>query len=147
MTEFLKHTVDKFIFHIATDRYYDQHGLWALPEGPFVRVGLSDFLQQRSGDVAFAELASEGSEVTVGDGIAEIETIKVDFSVLSPVSGTVVEINSALDLGPEIINEDPYGEGWLMLIEPKDWEMDQSALLDPTAYFKIMAAEVEEELE
>ena len=75
MTEFLETTVDKFIFKVATDRFYNKEGVWAKAEGDLVRIGLSDFVQQRSGDVAFAEVKPEGTELSFGDEVADIETI------------------------------------------------------------------------
>lgn len=145
MPEFLETTVDKFIFKVATDRYYSSEGLWALAEGSRIRIGLSDFLQQRSGDVAFAEVNKPGTAVNTGDEVATIETIKVNISLTSPVTGEVVEVNPAMATAPEAINQDPYGEGWLAVIEAKDWEADRAALLDPQAYFTLMRGQAEEE--
>jgi glycine cleavage system H protein len=145
MTEYLETTVDKFIFRVATDRNYNDEGVWAKYEGDQVRIGLSDFLQQRSGDVAFAEVRPEGTQVSLGDEVAVIETIKVTIGISSPVSGTVVEINPAMEDAPEAINQDPYDEGWLALIEPSDWETDSKRLLDARSYFDLMKVEAEEE--
>ena len=74
-----------------------------------------------------------------------IETIKVDISFSSPLTGTVVEVNPAMDEAPEVINEDPYGEGWLLVIEPEDWESDKQRLFDPGQYFSHMKREAEKE--
>jgi glycine cleavage system H protein len=145
MTEFLETTVDKFIFKVATDRYYSSEGLWAKAEGNLVRIGLSDFLQQRSGDVAFAEVNKPGTAVNVGDEVATIETIKVNISLTSPVTGKILEVNPAMATAPEAINQDPYGDGWLAVIEAADWEADRAALLDPQAYFTLMRGQAEEE--
>ena len=145
MPEFLETTVDKFIFKVATDRSYSSEGLWALAEGNRIRIGLSDFLQQRSGDVAFAEVNKPGTSVNVGDEVATIETIKVNISLTSPVTGKVAEVNPAMATAPEAINQDPYGEGWLAVIDVKDWEADRAALLDPQAYFTLMRGQAEEE--
>jgi glycine cleavage system H protein len=146
MTNYLEVTVDKFIFRVAKDRFYSQEGLWAKTQGNLVRVGLADFVQQRNGDVAFAEVKDEGLELTKEDELAVIETIKVDISFTSPVEGTVVKVNPKLDDSPEIINEDPYGEGWLTDIAPKDWESDKKSLLDAQSYFERMKVEAEEEV-
>jgi glycine cleavage system H protein len=146
MTDYLEVTVDKFIFRVAKDRFYSQEGLWAKTQGNLVRVGLADFVQQRNGDVAFAEVKDEGLELTKEDELAVIETIKVDISFTSPVEGTVVKVNPKLDDSPEIINEDPYGEGWLTDIAPKDWESDKKSLLDAQSYFERMKVEAEEEV-
>ena len=145
MTEFLETTLDKFTFKVATDRLYNDEGMWALQEdGKRVRVGLSDFLQQRSGDVAFAEIKPEGTTLTAGDEIALIETIKVNIELDSPLSGEVVEVNPAMELEPEHINQDPYGSGWLAVIEAVDWENVSLKLHDPQAYFVLMKNQAEE---
>lgn len=144
MTDFLQITVDKFTFKVATDRHYNEEGVWALVQGNRVRIGLSDFLQQRSGDVAFAEITPQGTVLAVGDEIAVIETVKVNISLSSPVSGSIVEINPLMETAPEIINQDPYGEGWLAIIEATQWESDSSRLLDPQAYYSRMQIQAEE---
>lgn len=145
MPDYLETTVDKFIFKVATDRHYTAEGLWALAEGNRVRIGMTDFLQQRSGDIAFAEIRPAGTVLNVGDEVAVIETIKVNVSLSSPVSGTIVEVNPAMELSPEVINQDPYGEGWLAVIEASDWAQDCQNLLDPQGYFDLMKRQAEEE--
>ena len=145
MPDYLETTVDKFIFKVATDRLYSAEGVWALAEGDRIRIGMTDFLQQLSGDVAFAEVKPEGTTLATGDEVASIETIKVNVSVTSPVGGTVAEVNPAMELSPEVINQDPYGEGWLAVIEARDWPTDRDALLDPQAYFELMKSQAEEE--
>jgi glycine cleavage system H protein len=145
MTEFLETTVDKFIFKVATDRFYSSEGLWAQVDGTLVRIGLSDFLQQRSGDIAFVEIKSPETKVKVGEEVASIETIKLTISLTSPVTGNIVEVNPAMSTAPEIINQDPFGEGWLVIIEAADWEADRVSLMDPQAYFDLMKGQAEEE--
>jgi len=145
VTEFLETTVDKFIFRVATDRFYNGEGVWANEENGRVRIGLSDFVQQRSGDVAFAEIKPIGTSLDFGDELAVIETIKVNIAFTSPVTGKVIEVNPAMNDAPEAINQDPFGEGWLAVIEPADWAADQTRLLDPQAYFRQMKTEAEEE--
>ncbi|HET7091295.1 MAG TPA: glycine cleavage system protein H [Anaerolineae bacterium] len=146
MPDYLETTVDKFTFRVATDRLYSREGVWALAEGNRVRIGLSDFMQQRSGDVAFTEVKPVGTALAFGDEVASIETIKVDIALGSPVSGSVVEVNPALSDAPEAINQDPYSAGWLAVIQATDWETDRARLLDPQAYFAVMKAEAEEEV-
>jgi glycine cleavage system H protein len=146
MTEFLETIVDKFIFRVPKDRYFNEEGVWAKAEGKLIRIGLSDFLQQRSGDVAFAEVKPEGTLLSFGDEAATIETIKVDIALSSPVSGEIVEINPAMEDAPEAINQDPYEDGWLAVIEASNWEADRSKLLDPETYFARMKAEAENEV-
>ena len=145
MPDFLEFTVDKFTFQVATDRFYTDAGVWAKPEGALVRIGISDFLQQRSGDVAFAEVRPVGTRLAQDDDIAVIETIKVDISLGSPISGTITEVNPALEAAPEVINQDPYDEGWLALVEASDWEAEHANLFGPQAYFERIKKQADEE--
>jgi glycine cleavage system H protein len=145
MPEYLETTVDKFLFKVAKDRYYNTTGIWAQASGNLVRVGLSDFLQQRSGDIAFVDVKPSGSVLALEDEIASIETIKVNVSLPSPAAGKVVRVNPEMETAPEKINQDPFGEGWLCEIEASDWETDRAGLLDAPAYFAHMKQEAEEE--
>lgn len=150
MSEYLETTVDKFIFRVATDRLYSPDGVWAFwvesPGNGQVRIGLTDYLQQLNGDVAFAHVKPVGTQLAAGDEIAELETIKATVSLISPISGRVVEVNPDLDLSPEIINQEPYGKGWLAVLEATNWEGDRAKLLDPQAYLSAMRSQAEEEL-
>lgn len=146
MPDYLELTVDKFTFKIATDRLYSPEGMWVREEDRRIRVGLSDFFQQRNGDVAFAEIMEEGTTLEAGDEIAVIETIKVDIGLPSPLAGEIVEVNPAMELEPEKINFDPYGEGWLALVNPQDWEAAGARLLTPEAYYEQVKIEAEEEV-
>jgi glycine cleavage system H protein len=145
MPDYLETTVDKFIFKVATDRLYTAEGVWALAEGDRIRVGVTDFLQQLNGDVAFAVVKPAGTAVATGDEVAAIETIKANVEVPSPVGGAIADVNPAMELSPEVINQDPYGEGWLAVIEAPDWPKDRDTLLDPQAYFELMKGQAEEE--
>lgn len=151
MPEYLETTVDKFIFRVASDRLYTSDGVWAFwleSEGNGrVRVGLTDYLQQLNGDVAFAHIKPVGTKLAAGDEIAEIETIKATVSLIAPVSGTVVDVNPDLEMSPELINQEPYDRGWLAVLEVTDWETDRAKLLDPQAYLSVMRSQAEEELE
>jgi glycine cleavage system H protein len=145
MSEFLEVTVDKFTFKVATDRLYTNTHLWARLEAGLVRIGLSDYLQQTSGDVAFAEVRSEGTVLSLADELATIETMKTNLGIPSPASGVIKTVNSRLADEPELINQDPYGEGWLVMVEPTNWEVDKADLFEAQAYFEMMAAEAEKE--
>ena len=146
MPEYLELTVDKFTFKIAADRFYMRTGLWVLPETAGVRIGLSDFLQQRSGDIAFVEIKPIGAVLTAEDEVAAIETIKVNVALNSPVSGTVIEVNPTMEIAPEAINQDPYGAGRLAVLSAPEWEVDRARLLDAAAYFEAIKREVAEEM-
>ena len=145
MPDNLTVTVGKFTFTVAPDRWYTPQGVWAKEEGTRIRVGLSDFLQQRSGDIAFVGVEPAGTILGLGEEFSSIETIKVDIALSAPVSGKVVLVNPALEASPEVINRDPYGEGWFCEVEPADWGTDRPRLLDAAAYFDKMKREAEEE--
>lgn len=150
MPEYLQTTIDKFTFRVAKDRFYTADGVWLLPvQSPSaqrVRVGVSDFFQQHNGDVAFVNVKGTGTSFNHGDELAEVETMKVNVSLPSPVGGTIVEVNPALELTPETVNKDPYGGGWLAEIEVHDWESERPKLFDAPAYLAVMQAQAEEEL-
>jgi glycine cleavage system H protein len=146
MPDMLELTLDKFTFRIAQDRFYSPAGIWAKPEAGGVRIGLSDFLQQRSGDVAFAEVQPVGTALKIGDEVAVIETIKVNISLAAPLAGRIAEVNPAMGTAPEAINQDPYGAGWLAVIEATAWESDHLHLLSPQAYFAKITIEAEQEV-
>ena len=150
MPEFLETTVDKFTFKVARDRFYTRDGIWLLPsdspDGLTVRMGLTDYLQQHSGDVAFVNLKQTGTTLSAGDEFAEIETIKVNVGLPSPIAGSIVEINKALEMNPELTNQDPYEKGWLVVLKPADGDTMRAGLLDANAYFDFMRVQIDEEL-
>lgn len=144
-SEYLETTVDKFIFRVKIGYLYSEAGVWVSydPASNSARVGLSDFRQQASGDVAFVELPEVGSRVAAGSDLASVETIKVDLTVPAPFAGEVVAVNEALDETPELINQDPYGAGWLVQLRPDRWPVE--GLLDAPAYLTVMRAQAEAE--
>ena len=147
MPTFLEMTVDKFNFRVATDRRYTREGLWLLEVGPGrLRIGLTDFLQQRSGDAAFVKVRPAGTVLRAGEDLADMETIKVNQVLASPVSGTLVAVNPELELSPELVNQSPYDQGWLVEVETTSWDADRAALLAPEAYFTVMKGQAEQEI-
>jgi glycine cleavage system H protein len=146
MPEFLETTVDKFIFKVATDRLYSPAGIWVLAEEGRLRLGVTDYQQQLNGDVAFVHLKPVGSELALNEEFAEVETIKATVSFGAPVSGKVALINGDLELTPELVNQDPYGKGWLTVLDPADWTPEQSQLLNAAEYLSLMQRQAEEEL-
>ena len=143
--EYLQATVGKFVFVVKKGYLYDEQGVWLTVRDGQARVGVTDFLQQKSGDVAFVNMPETGTELTRGKELGSIETIKADVRINSPVSGTIRQRNEELDVRPELVNEDPYGEGWLVLIETTDFESDHGELLTAEEYLPVMKAQGEEE--
>ena len=144
-TEYLETTVDKFIFRVKVGYFYSEAGVWVAHNATSntARVGLSDFRQQASGDVAFVDLPAVGNRVAAGGDLASIETIKVDLAVPAPFDGQVVAVNEGLGDTPELINQSPYGAGWLAELKPEHWPVE--GLLDAPAYLAVMQAQAEAE--
>ena len=142
----LELTVDKFIFRFPAGLLYSEDGLWVEFEGQRARIGLSDFTQQRNGDVAFAMPGEVGTRVRKGDEVAVVETIKVNLSLPSPVAGKVIETNQELVAAPELINQDPYGKGWLSVLEVEDPDAARGSLRTAAEYLILAKAQAEAEV-
>lgn len=105
---------------IKSELKYSKDHEWVLVEGNKVKIGISDHAQDALGDVVFVELPEEGDEVAANESFGTVESVKAVSDVYSPVSGKVVESNQALLDAPELINSDPYGEGWMIVVELED---------------------------
>lgn len=100
-------------------RYSTEHE-WARAEGGGVRVGITKFAADRLTDVVFVELPAAGTKVKFMEPFGVVESVKAVSDLYAPVSGTVVEVNAALKETPEVVNSDPYGKGWMILVQPED---------------------------
>jgi len=145
MGEFLETTFEKFIFKVKVGYLYSQEEFWANIQDGVATIGLTDFMQKAKGDVAFLEIVEQGAEVKQGGEIGKIETIKATFSILSPVSGKVAEVNPEIDASPFLINQDPYGAGWIYRLQLSDPEGDKAQLMDAKEYFEAMKDKVAQE--
>jgi glycine cleavage system H protein len=139
-------TYDKFIFRVETSYLYHPDECWVKRDGNLVTVGITDFFQRTMGDVIFIELPETGSELTNGDEAGMIETIKVNVTVISPVSGTIKEVNEGLKDNPQRVNSEPYGEGWLFKMAPSNWETDKEELMEARLYFSRMEEKIRKEM-
>jgi glycine cleavage system H protein len=119
--------------NVPDDLRYSSDHEWVRDEGDRLRVGITDYAQDALGDVVFVELPEAGSAVEAGAAIGEVESTKSVSEIYAPVTGTVVEVNSELGDAPQRLNEDPYGEGWLCLVDPAD-RTQLDGLLDAAAY-------------
>ena len=119
-------------------RYFTEDHEWIDVDGDIGTVGISDYAQSQLGDIVFVETPDEGKELTKGDDVAVVESVKAASDVYSPVSGTVIEGNPALADTPELVNEDPEGDGWffkLTLSDPSEVE----SLMDESAYAEFVS--------
>ena len=119
-------------FDVPDDRKYMESHEWATT-GDTVRVGISDFAQDELGDVVFVELPGEGDSIAQGEEFGVVESIKAVSDLYAPLSGEVVAVNEDLHDAPELVNDDPYGEGWMLEIEPSD-EGEYDGLLSADEY-------------
>jgi glycine cleavage system H protein len=101
-------------------KYTSEHEWVSTEEGNRVRVGITDFAQDALGDVVYVDLPEEGTEVTAGQPFGEVESTKSVSDIYSPVSGRIVERNGLLGETPDLVNRDPYGEGWMVVVEATD---------------------------
>lgn len=114
-------------------RYAESHEWAELQDDGMVRVGITEHAQEQLGDLVFVELPEEGLEVERGEACAVVESVKAASDIYAPVSGEVVKVNEALADAPEMVNKDPYGDGWLFVIKPSD-EDEFDGLMDADAY-------------
>ncbi len=120
-------------FEIPDDLRYEESHEWIQTSDGSVRVGISDFAQDELGDVVYVELPDEGDDLTKGDEFGVVESIKAVSDIYAPVSGTVTAVNEALFDEPELLNDDPYGEGWMLELDPSDRD-EFDDLLTPDEY-------------
>jgi glycine cleavage system H protein len=140
LSEYLKTTADKFTFRVRNGDYYAAEDLWVRVVDGNARIGVTDYLQRTIGDIAFVELKQPSSVVERGGEIGTLETAKTTIMLASPVAGKIEEINNELTDKPELVNIDPYGKGWLLVIRPSNIENELRTLLNAQDYFKLMLA-------
>jgi glycine cleavage system H protein len=124
--------------NVPDDLRYTADHEWARMEDGKVRIGITDYAQDALGDVVFVELPAPGTAVTAGGSCSEVESTKSVSDIYAPLAGTVVEVNTELGDAPQRLNEDPYGEGWICVIEATD-PAEFDGLLDAAAYRKLIA--------
>lgn len=125
---------------VPEDLLYSEEHEWVRrdTEG-HVRIGITDYAQDALGDIVFVELPAVGAQLTSDETFGEVESTKSVSDIFAPVSGTVTQVNEALEDAPEIINQDPYGEGWICIVQLED-ETQMNSLLSPEAYAKLTEA-------
>jgi glycine cleavage system H protein len=124
--------------NVPADLRYTREHEWAKQEGGRVRVGITAFAQEQLGDVVFVELPKAGSRVRAHQTFGVVESVKAVSDLFAPVSGEVVEVNADLTQKPETVNQDPYGRGWMLVVQPADArEWDQ--LLTAAQYEQLIA--------
>ena len=128
---------------IPSELKYTNDHEWLSEAGELVTIGISDFAQDSLGEIVYIELPSEGDEITKGDPFGAVESTKAVSDLYAPVSGEVMEVNEALLDAPETINEDPYGEGWMIKVKPYDPD-ELGDLMESGSYTDHVESEMED---
>ena len=130
-------------YDFPDDLYYHEKYAWArAEEGNKVRVGMSDIFQKEAGDVVYVDLPFQGDDVEQGETCGKIQSSKWIGKLISPISGAIVEVNEELENESTLINKDPYGDGWIMVIEPSNLEEDLKNLMQADGLDSWVEAEV-----
>jgi glycine cleavage system H protein len=122
---------------VPEDLRYSADHEWVRLEGNHARIGITDYAQDALGDVVYVQLPSVGAEVSAADSFGEVESTKSVSDLFAPVGGRVIEINAALADAPQLVNDDPYGDGWLCAIDMSDADQFQG-LMTPDGYRELL---------
>ncbi len=125
--------------NVPDDLYYSTEHEWVRVEDGLFRVGITDYAQDALGDVVFVQVPEVGAELQAGGSFGEVESTKSVSELYAPVQGVVVEVNADLEATPELVNTDPYGAGWVVLLQPVDLRSVET-LLGPEAYRDLTGA-------
>ena len=145
-SDLYQEVADKFIFTVKKGLLYTENDVWIEIKNGEAKIGITDFFQRRLGDVVFMELPSAGDVVKENAPFGAVESIKSVVDVVTPLNGTVKEVNGKLTDNPEHLNSEPYGEGWLALISPSNLKDDRSHLISAEQYFELMTSKIRDEL-
>ena len=115
--------------NIPSELSYSTDHEWVRVDGDTVTIGITEYAQDALGDVVFVEMPEPGAAVTAGATFSEVESTKSVSDIYAPVSGSISAVNEVLDSQPELLNSDPYGEGWFVKVKPTDWAGESASLL------------------
>ena len=119
---------------VKDDRKYSKDHEWIKVEGDLVVVGITDFAQNSLHEITFVEISEVGTKLEANGECGLVESMKASSDIFSPVGGEIVEVNNELEDAPEIVNEDPYGKGWMFKLKPSNLDTDLAGLMDAGAY-------------
>ena len=115
---------------VSEGLYYTKEFEWLKIEGDKVRVGITDYAQKQLREIVYAELPSAGAEIKQNDPYGTVESVKAVSDLVAPISGTVEEVNAEVQSKPELLNEDPYGKAWLLVIKPANLQAELANLMN-----------------
>jgi len=117
-------------YEVPEGLYYHKEYLWARVENGKARIGMSDYAQKQLREIVYVELPSAGDTITQNDPFGTVESVKAVSDLVAPISGTIEEVNEELESKPELLNEDPYGKGWLLVITPTNLDAELKNIMD-----------------
>ena len=117
-------------YEVPEGLYYSKDFAWVKVEGDEVRLGITDYAQKSLREIVYAELPSVGGDVKQGEPFGTVESVKAVSDLVAGVSGMIKEVNEEVQSKPELLNEDPYGKGWLLLVKPTNLQVELSNLMD-----------------
>ena len=117
-------------YDVPEGLYYTKDFEWAKIEGDKVRIGITDYAQKQLREIVYAELPSSGATIKQNEPYGTVESVKAVSDLVAPISGTVLEVNTEIQSKPEILNEDPYGKGWLLLVKPSNLQAELANIMD-----------------
>jgi glycine cleavage system H protein len=129
-------------YNMPDELYYHKDHSWARVDGSKVTVGMNDFFQQEAGDIVFVDLPEEEDDVSQGETCGKIQSRKWIGKLVAPVSGEIVEINEDLEEDTSLINTDPYGKGWILVIEASDLDSELGSLMQGEALVGFIEQEI-----
>src|SRR5208282_2269224 len=135
-------TISGGVMEIPQGLKYSKEHEWVATEGTVATVGITDHAQEQLGEIVYIELPAVGDKISKDDPFGVVESVKAVSDIYAPVSGTVIEVNEDLPESPEVVNEDPYGDGWLVKVQMND-PTDLDDLMDNNEYEEMIAREKE----
>ena len=127
---------------VLKNLYYTKEHEWAFVQSDgSVKVGITDHAQENLHEIVFVDLPKVGSRVKRSSLLGTVESVKAVSEVYSPITGEIIKVNSSLEKSPEIVNKDPYGKGWIVVIKPSELKVDLNALLKPDEYTDLLSKE------
>jgi len=117
-------------YEVPEKLYYHEEYLWAKVEDGKVKIGMSDFAQKQLNDIVYVELPSVGDAITQNEPFGTLESVKAVSDLIAPISGTIEAVNEELEAKPDLVNEDPYGAGWLLIVAPTNLDADLAAIMN-----------------
>ncbi len=120
--------------NIPENLHYSKEHEWVKVEGDLVIIGITDFAQHSLHEITYVEVKDAGTNLEADEECGLVESMKASSDIFTPIAGEIVEVNTELEDAPEIVNEDPYGKGWMFKIKPKNLEVDLKPLMDALGY-------------